>query len=322
MSSKRSSVKAAKIALTGAFAVGALVFIASDGLYKFGLSRSGVNRKPFERLSDPEVNGRYKDRDSLREADDWFMSSHPEEIRLVGSSGDRLHAEYIPNPAQTHKWLICIHGWTSCPRNVAIYGKEFYQKGYNVLFPYMRGHRRSESDYVTLGLKDCFDVVDWIDYVTLMDPESQIVLIGTSMGGATTMLVTGERLPNNVKCAISDAGFTSAEDEVSSQLKTRLHIPSAPIINVLNAMSMLHDGTDLKKCRPVDAVARSVTPTAFIHGAEDPFVLPYMLDEVYEACSAPKARLLVPDAGHSLSSEVHPEIYWPFVWDFVDKYVE
>mgnify|MGYP002903373585 FL=1 len=36
----------------------------------------------------------------------------------------------------------------------------------------------------------------------------------------------------------------------------------------------------------------------FIHGSKDTFVPPYMCDELYENCAAPKTKLIVEGAGH------------------------
>ena len=45
-----------------------------------------------------------------------------------------------------------------------------------------------------------------------------------------------------------------------------------------------------------------------------------MLDEVYNACSAEKDKLTVPDAVHAVASLVHPDIYWAKVDEFKAKY--
>jgi hypothetical protein len=47
-----------------------------------------------------------------------------------------------------------------------------------------------------------------------------------------------------------------------------------------------------------------------------------MRDYLYEACSAEKDKLDVPDAEHDMSCFLHPELYWPKVDAFVAKYVK
>lgn len=50
-----------------------------------------------------------------------------------------------------------------------------------------------------MGWNDRLDVIEWINYIAERNPESKIILHGVSMGAATTMMATGEKLPENVK---------------------------------------------------------------------------------------------------------------------------
>ena len=97
-------------------------------------------------------------------------------------------------------------------------------------------------------------------------------------------------------------------------------ILSIGLIVGANTVSKLRGNFDFKKCSPLKAVAHSKTPTLFIHGEKDAFVPYSMLDKVYDACTAEKQKLSVPDAMHAESHEVHPEIYYPAVFEFVEKY--
>ena len=49
---------------------------------------------------------------------------------------------------------------------------------------------------------------------------TQMVVHGISMGGATTMMVSGEAQPYFVKCFVEDCGYTSVWDEFSHELKS------------------------------------------------------------------------------------------------------
>lgn len=75
--------------------------------------------------------------------------------------------------------------------------------------PDARGHGRSEGDYIGFGWDERKDYLQWIDRVIKNDPASEIVLHGVSMGGATVMMTSGEKLPENVKAFIEDCGYSS-----------------------------------------------------------------------------------------------------------------
>lgn len=48
---------------------------------------------------------------------------------------------------------------------------------------------------------------------------------GISMGGATTMMVSGEEQQPFVKCFVEDCGYTSVWDEFSHELKSSFFLP-------------------------------------------------------------------------------------------------
>ncbi|BDP53469.1 hypothetical protein EfmJHP35_13930 [Enterococcus faecium] len=75
----------------------------------------------------------------------------------------------------------------------------FHDMGYNVLVPDARGHGKSEGDYIGFGWPERKDYVQWINKVLENNGKSQeIVLYGVSMGAATVMMTSGEKLPDNV----------------------------------------------------------------------------------------------------------------------------
>ncbi|MBQ6421149.1 MAG: alpha/beta hydrolase [Clostridia bacterium] len=311
-----TTAKAAAIAAGAYLAAGAVVYEGALGRWGY------INSKPEESLNEPGNMHKYLTLEEFRKSDDWYMANRPEDTRLINGKGETLHADIIPATEESHKWCVALHGYSSQPRCIARQARPFHEKGYNVLMPYMRGHRKSEQKHCTMGYFDRYDAIAWINYIVSMDPDAVIVIIGESMGAATTMLVTGEELPDNVKCAIADCGYTNCYEQCAGQISNLLHLPEFPFMPAANTYSKLFYGWDMKKCSPVDAVANSKTPTLFIHGEKDDFVPYRMMNVVYDACAAEKDLLSVPDAEHAESVDVHPELYWPKVWEFVDKYVK
>lgn len=314
--------KILKSACTAAAVAGGAYLASGAVVYEGALSRWGfINSEPEEILNKPENMEMYLRDANFRKADDWYVAANPADTKLVNAVGETLHAEIINAETESHLWAVLLHGYHSRPRLMAKQGVVFHEMGYNVLFPYMRGHRKSEQNHCTMGYLDCFDVIDWINYIVSIDPDSKIVVSGCSMGGATTMLVTGETLPENVKCAIEDCGYSNCYAEFEAQIGETLHLPKFPFLTAANAYSKLFYGWDFKDCSPVDAVARSKTPTLFIHGMEDTFVPFEMLYDVYDACAAEKDILEVPDAKHDESCYAHPELYWPKIKAFLAQYM-
>ena len=128
-------------------------------------------------------------------------------ITSTNNGNLKLHAYEINANPQYNVWVIVIHGYTGQGSGMTGFAQRFTARGYNVLMVDLRGHGKSEGNYVGMGIHDRLDIVDWINYLIEKDSERKIMLFGISMGAATTMMVTGENLPTNVKLAIEDCGY-------------------------------------------------------------------------------------------------------------------
>ena len=76
-----------------------------------------------------------------------------------------------------------------------------------------------------MGWDDRKDMLLWIAKIIQKGPQAEIVLLGVSMGGATVMNTSGEKLPSNVKAIVEDCGFTSTVDAFAYQLKQLYGLP-------------------------------------------------------------------------------------------------
>jgi len=242
---------------------------------------------------------------------------------LTVRSFDKLNLkgyEYM-NESSSHKWAIVVHGYNGRASEMTKYIRNFYERGYNVIAPDLRGHGNSEGDYVGMGWHDRKDVLLWIQQILKKDPNAEIALYGISMGGATVMMTSGEDLPSNVKVIIEDCGYSTVSDEFTYQLKDLFHLPKFPVMNAANTVTKLRAGYDLEEASAVKQVEKSKAPMLFIHGNADTFVPFEMLDQVYNAAKVEKEKLIVPGAGHGEAEKVDSNKYWNTVWKFVEKYI-
>ena len=234
----------------------------------------------------------------------------------------KLHSYEVINENKTDKWAIVVHGYTSEGNLLSSKAKYFYEMGYNVLVPDLRGHGNSQGDYIGMGWDDRLDIMDWIDYIVENNPNAQIALHGTSMGSATVLMVSGEKLPENVKAIVADCGYTSVWDEFSYQLKSLFNLPSFPVMNLSNMVTMVRAGYSLKDASAIDQVKKATVPILYIHGDKDDFVPYYMMDELYNATNSTKEKLTVEGAEHAKADLVNPQLYWSTIYDFLGQYVK
>ena len=248
---------------------------------------------------------------------DWFDRHKGEDRTIIADGTGRIHAYIIPAEEPSHKWAILCHGYNSGPGSVGVFAEHYRPQGYNCICPSLRGWGNDETRYCTMGYHDKDILLAWIDYVLLMDPEAEIILHGYSMGSVTVMLATGENLPPQVKAAVCDCGFTSCWEQYSNVIKLYAKLPAFPLLYAVNAVSILRGNFDIRKNVPIDAVGRSATPTVFLHGTADNFVPFAMMDRLYEACAAPKAKQPIEGADHAQSVYTDPVLYWKTVDEFL-----
>ncbi len=250
----------------------------------------------------------------------WHKDHSAKDVYLVNADGKKRHAKLFDNN-HPEKWAIIFHGFTSGPEGMYHYAYPYGEMGFNCILPSMIGHAQDENRYCSMGYHDRFMGLDWINYILSINPDAEIVLHGESMGAATTMLITGENLPVNVKCAVSDCGFTNAFEEYTHVAKNQISPAITPLLPLISTYSQLRGNFNFKKCSPRDAVKNSVTPTLFVHGEADDFVPFEMLNEVYSACAAEKDYFTVKNSAHAESSTKAPKLYWTNVHNFVKKHI-
>lgn len=263
--------------------------------------------------------------EAAEEADNQFKVEHPASSMSIVSNDElklKLHADIYENESGNSKWAIVTHGYTGNAASMTRWVRNFYEQGYNVLAPDLRGHGNSEGEYIGMGWHDRLDMLQWIDEIIQKDANAEIVLFGISMGGATVMMTSGEELPSNVKVIVEDCGYASVADVFAYQLDDLFGLPEFPVMNAANTVTNIRAGYDLYEASAVDQVSKSKTPTLFIHGDADTFVPYEMLDEVYNAASVEKDKLVIEGAGHGEAEKVNPELYWKTIWDFVTKYIQ
>lgn len=314
------------IRLSIVVAIGLVMGLFFGGNYLYNLALNPDTPKDFifdadhnvsaEDVNEDETSGTVSQDDTT-----WLLEqSNYEDFYITSKDGLKLH-NYLLRNDSTEKWIIAVHGYTSEGKLMAPYARKFFDMGYNVILPDLRGHGQSEGDYIGMGWDERFDIIDLIQYIIEDNKNSKIVLFGVSMGASTVMNVSGEELPSNVKAIIEDCGYTSAWDEFSYQLKELFGLPAYPMMHTASLIGKIRAGYWLGDASALSQIKKSKTPMLFIHGDADTFVPSHMVDELYSAATVEKEKLIIPDAGHAKSKDVDPKLYWSTIITFINRYV-
>lgn len=253
-----------------------------------------------------------------------FSTNAPETLSMRSRDHLKLSATYFSQTqsSKTKKLAIIAHGYGSSSKDMKQYAEMFYELGYDLLLPDARAHGKSEGEFIGFGWLDRLDYVDWINkIVNKYDGNVEIALYGISMGGATVMMTSGEKLPDNVKVVIEDCGYDSVKNELVYQLSEMFHLPEYPLVPLASIESSLRANYGFYESSAIKQMEKNERPTLFIHGDQDDFVPTKMVYSVYKATKGPKELEIVKGAKHAQSYKINPTKYKEIVAKFLNKYM-
>ena len=293
-----------------ALLVALLVAAAPNMLFSFIFGRPSRSTKiPKSYVGTPHY---VVSRAGMALMEDMYNEDH----YMTSRDGLKLHAYLFPaggeENTQPKKFVIGVHGYRSYARpECAPYIQFYHDLGYSMLMVDDRAHAPSEGDYIGFGVLDRLDVVDWAKYlVDTYGEDIEILMHGVSMGGATVLSASGEEdLPVQVKGVIGDCGFTSAWDALYYQMKDTMHLPADYLLPKSEKINLERSGFNCHDKSAIEQVKQARVPILFVQGGKDEMVPPFMVDELYDACTSDKRKLFVEEAGHGESIAFAPEQY-------------
>ncbi len=356
--SSKKILKGIIIALGAFLALSALYFFAVyNFLFKASFTRKILDedsREKFFSTKKADGSDEFHEDWFLRNKEDseWILAQNPEVVHINSFDGLNL-AAYNLAKENALGTIILMHGYHSEPfREYACLARYYHNLGYNVFLPYQRSHGNldgvhSEGDYITFGIKERYDLRDWILKANEIYGENKpLFLQGISMGCATTLMTLGFDLPSNVHGVIADCGFTSPYEIIWKVLSEDKKIPTAKlIIQIGNLYTNKFAGFDMNDYSTYEALAKNRSrenqiPILFIHGNKDEYVPLEMSQKNFGACLVsftsindgsvtpipnPQADKYsfyeVQDSPHAIENFIDREQYEKRVSDFLDRYL-
>ena len=238
--------------------------------------------------------------DSLRRKDalrDTFVTM---------TTGERHHSLYVNKGSD--KTALILHGWRDCAVDF-LYLARLYEQllGYNVVIPDFHAHGLSEGNSIQMGWNDRWDMLQWLSIF-----KSDTMLVhGVSMGGATAMMMSAERMPEGVKDIhyVVDCGYTSVWDEFKGELNNQFSLPAFPLMYTTSLLCKILYGWSFQEASAIEQVKRCQHPMLFIHGDSDTFVPTEMVYRLYEAKPSRKDLWVTKGATHAESYLKYKEEY-------------
>lgn len=279
-------------------------------------------------LTFPEkINRSIIDCDSERLADvvenniKWVENYGYEKHYIVSDRGEKLVARLLKPERQSDVYVFGVHGYRGNGKRLGGMTRHYIEKGYNVFLPDLVASGDSEGTYCTMGTQEAADCIKWLNYMTdTFGKDIKIILHGVSLGAAIVMFMcASESLPQNVKMAIEDSGFSSITKLFKYKLE-RKRVKSELLINAVNSANKRKLGFDFYDINPIQSVRKTKVPIMFIHGTDDSFVPSFMVHELFDACPNDNKEILKIDgANHAQNLLVGGEIYFSALDSFIEK---
>ena len=248
----------------------------------------------------------------------FINNTEHKHYETVSFDGLKLSAEYYD--LKSDKTIILFHGYrSSAKHDFSCAVKMYYDMGFNILLVDQRSHGLSEGQLITFGVKECRDVITWIEFVNKKYGPKKIVLSGLSMGATTVLLSLQYEMPTNVKCIIADCGFTSPVDIIKKVAKQVFKIDADFFIPIFDFLCKVFGKFSIKGISTVDTVKNSSLPVLLIHGKDDNFVPVEMSQSVFESSNGNAQLLVVDKADHGISFLVDTELVINTLKEFLDK---
>lgn len=245
-----------------------------------------------------------------------FETATYESVTIISHDGLKLTGRYYHVKDNAPLEIVC-HGYKgNATRDFCGNWKIAVEEGRNILSIDQRAHGDSEGHTITFGIKERYDVLKWIEYANERFGNVPIMLTGVSMGAATVLMVSGMKLPENVKAVLADCPYDAPSNIIKKVLGTDMGMPVKFVYPLIKLGGKLYGKFDLDADSPLEAVKNAKVPILLIHGDDDRFV-PYEM-----SCNIKKAAPdniefhTIKGAGHALNYVTAPEEYTNIVKEF------
>ena len=253
----------------------------------------------------------YLRRDSAAEA---MRAGRSLLFEISSDRGEKLSGHYYPcGEGKSRRLAFLVHGYRSeHAENGGVFMELYHSRGFDIFAPDNTASGSSGGRVFGYDVFESEDCLKWLDFLQKELGETESVLHGFSLGGATVMKMS-DRLPDCVKFVIEDSGYTDARELIRAK--------AGILSGLLVLLHRVFHRCDLRKSAVEDNLRRSRVPFLVVHGEEDRTVPFSMAHKVYECCPGDKDFLFSPGVGHIETVHYNREAYESKIDAFIKKYM-
>lgn len=225
-------------------------------------------------------------------------SRHPEQFGLKAQRmrlRDGSAAWFIPHPDARPVVVVC-HG-RSRDKGWMLPLVERLAVDAHVLVFDFPAHGDNPWARTSLGLREADTVDAALDWC-IASGFDDLIVVGTSMGGAAAIRALGQQPRPQVRGLVTDGTFdalTTVFDNVAGYVAAPRYL-----VNLVQTVGGRAAGFDVTEVRPIDQAPGLAMPAVFLHGDRDPLVPTACCERL--AAAAPMGTCHVYPGGHDQPS--------------------
>lgn len=239
--------------------------------------------------------------------------------------GHKITADYIlANNNKDCNTMIEVHGFGCNRRTNPAIEEAFLNWGYNVLSYDLSGAGENESDIVSYGPYEHFDLLDCINYVKKeMGPDKKLVVFGYSYGGGVTGVGLGyKEIDEKVDIAILDCPVGDFKELYTWIYEKVLRDDTEHMFRVLDQYMQLTCGYGVNDMSAKNNIVKSDTPVLIFTSKIDDLVPMDQVISLYDVIKHDKKQLhIFEDVPHTIALATDKkDEFLNVMYEFINKY--
>ena len=242
----------------------------------------------------------------------------PLDMNITEVTFDDVSGWFIGS-SSNQKCVLLMHAIRSNRLSMINRANFLLEEGYSLLLIDLQAHGESAGDRITFGLRESVSAHRAVDYLKAKQNCHEIVSLGTSLGGAASLLGTK---PLEVDAYIVEAVYSSIEQAVYNRVAMQLgDIAATVLAPILYLQIPLRLDIPLDSLQPKEAIKNINAPVLIIAGAKDKHTRLRESKQLYNNAPHPKQMWIIDDAAHVDFYNFSQEKYEHVVLDFLGKHL-
>jgi uncharacterized protein len=231
-----------------------------------------------------------------------------EEVEFVSHDGLTLRGWWLSHP-EARGVAVLPHGYLMNRAELTPQAVKLWQEGFSCLLFDFRAHGRSQGRKCTMGVVERKDIIAAVRFAKGREPGRKVVLIGSSMGAAASVLAQEEE-PGLADALVLDSAYAQLPVAILGWWRFLGGKPLAFLLGPTPLIAGPFAGFNPFSIDISESLQRiSDVPVLIMHGDKDDLALPDEARRNIAACGGRAEVLWLQGCSHSEGRWIHPELY-------------